>query len=41
MTMYEIWTFETDLGAFVKPRDLVGYKVEALDGSIGKIDSAT
>ncbi len=41
MTMYEIWTFETDLGASVKPRDLVGYKVEALDGSIGKIDSAT
>src|SRR6476619_3170830 len=41
MTMYEIWTFETGLGASVKPRDLVGYKVEALDGSIGKIDSAT
>jgi hypothetical protein len=39
MTMYEIWTFETQPN--VKPADLVGYKVEALDGSIGKIDRAS
>jgi len=41
MTMYEIWTFETDLGSGVNPANLVGYKVEALDGSIGKIDDAS
>ena len=39
MTMYEIWTFETQPN--VKPADLVGYKVEAVDGSIGKIDRAS
>ena len=41
MTMYEIWAFESDLSPNLNPRDLVGYKVEALDGSIGKIDSAS
>jgi hypothetical protein len=41
MTMYEIWAFESDLGTGLSPADLVGYKVEALDGSIGKIDRAS
>ena len=36
MTM---WDYRTDLGAF--DRDLVGYDVEATDGSIGKIDEST
>ena len=41
MTMYEIWAFEADVSPNMNPRDLVGYKVEAVDGSIGKIDRAT
>ena len=41
MTMYEIWAFEADLSPNFNPRDLVGYKVEAVDGSIGKVDSAS
>ena len=41
MTMYEIWAFETDVSQDLDSRDLVGYKVEAIDGSIGKIDSAS
>jgi hypothetical protein len=35
----EIWTYREDLQPTL--RDLVGYKVEATDGSIGKIDEAT
>jgi hypothetical protein len=41
MTMYEIWAFEGTLSPNLNPGDLVGYKVEAVDGSIGKIDSAS
>jgi hypothetical protein len=41
MTMHEIWTYETGLGPGVDPANLVGYKVEAVDGSIGKIDRAS
>ena len=36
MTM---WDYRTELGAV--DRDLVGYDVEATDGSIGKIDEST
>jgi hypothetical protein len=36
MTM---WDYRTDLGTLA--RDLVGYDVEATDGSIGKIDEST
>lgn len=37
----DVWTFR-ELGAGdVSPADLVGYSVEAADGSIGKIDEAT
>jgi hypothetical protein len=36
----EVWTYrDTDLGT--RGTDVVGYDVEALDGSIGKIDEAT
>jgi hypothetical protein len=38
MTVTEIWTF----GVTTAPTlDLSGFKVEALDGSIGKVDEAT
>jgi len=38
MAVTEIWTF----GTVTQPNlDLTGYKVEALDGSIGKVDEAT
>jgi hypothetical protein len=38
MTVAEIWTF----GVTTAPNlDLAGFKVEALDGSIGKVDEAT
>jgi hypothetical protein len=35
----EIWTYRAELRPNV--RNLVGYKVEATDGSIGKVDEAT
>jgi len=38
----ELWTYpETALGSTTSGTDFVGYSVEALDGSIGKIDEAT
>jgi hypothetical protein len=39
----EIWTYraETGMGHDVNAVDVVGYGVEALDGSIGKVDEAT
>ena len=39
----EIWTYraETGVGHDVNAVDVVGYGVEALDGSIGKVDEAT
>lgn len=43
MTYSEIWTYrqETGLATNTDGADLVGYGVEALDGSIGKVDEAT
>jgi len=38
MTVAELWTFTTTTGPTL---DLIGFKVEALDGSIGKVDDAT
>jgi hypothetical protein len=38
MTVAEIWTFSATTAPTV---DLTGFKVEALDGSIGKVDEAT
>lgn len=43
MTYGEIWTYrqETGVTTGTEGADLVGYSVEALDGSIGKVDEAT
>jgi hypothetical protein len=38
----ELWTFRVDvLDTASTMQDLIGYKVEARDGSIGKVDEAT
>jgi hypothetical protein len=37
----EIWTFRTGPEVDVEALDLTGYKVEATDGEIGKVDNAT
>ena len=38
----DVWTYrETALGADLNKANIVGYSVEALDGSIGKVDEAT
>ena len=38
MTAIEIWTFKETVTA---PPEIEGYEVEAIDGSIGKVDEAT
>ena len=41
-TTVDIWTYrEGLLSQDVSPREVVGYGVEATDGSIGKVDDAT
>ena len=40
-TTSDVWTYRRDIDAGVSGRNLVGYGVEALDGSIGKVDGAT
>jgi hypothetical protein len=41
-TTVDVWSYrEGVLAAGVSPRDVVGYGVEATDGSIGKVDDAT
>ena len=38
----DVWTYrETALGVDLNKANIVGYGVEALDGSIGKVDEAT
>lgn len=38
----DVWTYrETTLGVDLNKADIVGYSVDALDGSIGKVDEAT
>ncbi len=37
--MTEMWSYRTDV--LVDGSDLVGYKVEAVDGGIGKIDESS
>lgn len=37
----DVWTFREYDGPSVETADLVGYAVEAADGSIGKVDRAT
>ena len=38
-TVGELWTFQTE--PTIGDVDLTGFKIEAMDGSIGKIDEAT
>jgi hypothetical protein len=39
----DVWTYrsESDLGVDLAKVDIRGYQIEALDGSIGKVDDAT
>ena len=37
----EIWSYREGVAPGTAPRDVVGYGVEARDGSIGKVDDAT
>lgn len=37
----EVWTFRSSPQINIEDVDLTGYKVEATDGSIGKVDDAT
>ena len=42
MAVVELWTFKTETpGIDMSSIDLTGFKVEATDGSIGKVDEAT
>ena len=42
MTTTGVWTYrETVVGSGIGSTDIVGFGVEALDGSIGKVDEAT
>ena len=40
-TTHDVWTYPTAIDTRVAGRNVVGYGVEALDGSIGKVDDAT
>jgi PRC-barrel domain protein len=41
-TTLDIFVYrDTTLGSSIGPANVVGFKVEALDGSIGKVDDAT
>ena len=41
--MTDVWTYHSELGSGIVDSnvDLTGFEVEALDGSIGKVDEAT
>lgn len=39
VAVVDIWTFRTEPS--LQPADIVGFSVEATDGSIGKVDEAT
>jgi len=41
MASNNVWTYRIDIGTGIEPVNLIGYSVEATDGSIGKIDEAT
>jgi hypothetical protein len=42
MTTPDVWSYrDTPLATNVGRQNIVGYEVEALDGSIGKVDEAT
>ena len=40
-TTIDVWTYRTGIDPGVSTSNFVGYGVEALDGSIGKVDHAT
>ena len=40
-TTLDVWTYRTGIDAGVSGKNVVGYGVEAVDGSIGKVDDAT
>ena len=40
-TTHDVWTYPPAIDTRVSGRNVVGYGVEALDGSIGKVDDAT
>jgi hypothetical protein len=37
----DVWTFRDESGVSTVDTDITGFEVEALDGSIGKVDEAT
>jgi hypothetical protein len=37
----DVWTYQPGIEAGLSTRNVVGYGVEALDGSIGKVDDST
>jgi hypothetical protein len=41
MQSADIWSYRAESGFGTETRDVAGYKVEATDGSIGKVDEAT
>ena len=41
MQSVDIWTYRSESGFGTETSDIAGYKVEATDGSIGKVDEAT
>ncbi|QNE23375.1 PRC-barrel domain containing protein [Kribbella qitaiheensis] len=40
MDMFDPWSYRPDTG-YTEGNDLVGYKIAAVDGDIGKVDQAT
>ena len=41
MASTNVWAYRVDMGTTTKPVNVIGYDVEAADGSIGKIDEAS
>ena len=41
MATLDVWTYRETVVGGISPTDIVGCGVEALDGSIGKVDDAT
>ena len=41
MQSTDIWSYRAESGFGTETSDIAGYKVEATDGSIGKVDEAT
>ena len=41
MTSKNVWSYRVDMGSPSEQANIIGYDVEATDGSIGKIDAAS